>query len=238
MAIAEGFTAEDVATELCEAVGDSSEVTMNQAYNVINRALKIITRKGTWPFFKSEDQVITTVSDQEAYKIKSRVKLPKYLHMRDPARKLTMIDLRVLRELYPNNTETTGTPLYWRMKGYNQNTQSYELALWPIPDGVYSIYMDCDNNPALISNKNDDLRATGLPEEMIETLINIGIALLFEKKGDADYVGKLQIAMAMLEDDWFRLSGGHPDDNLGAKEHHGIGGPFQDPILPGSYNGV
>lgn len=236
--ISDIFTANAIANEIAEAVGDLSETTKNQAYRSINRALRIISRKGNWPFFRSEDVVITTENNVESYKLKSRVKLPKYLHMRDPARKLIMMDLRDLRLAYPNNTETTGTPLYWRVKGYSASSESYEVALWPIPDGEYTIYMDADNNPALIETKNDDIRSTGLPEEMIETVIALGTALVYEKKGDAQATEKMAVAMAMLDDDYYRL-GSHIDDDLRSREYApGNDIRLQDPVLPGRYDGL
>jgi hypothetical protein len=94
------------------------------------------------------------------------------------------------------------------------------VALWPIPDGIYTIYLDADKNPDLLVNKNDDLRSTGLPEEMIETVINIGISLMFEKTDDAMYREKYAEAMTQLDDDWSRL-GQHPDDNLTSREYGG-----------------
>lgn len=231
--ISDIFTAEAVGLEIAEAAGGTDTDTLDRAYRTINRALRMICRKGSWPFFRREDDTITTVSGTESYNLKERVKLPKFLHIKDPARKLRMIDLRTLRRAYPNNTDTRGVPLYWRLKNYNRSSNSYQVALWPIPDGVYTIYVDADQNPELISDKTDDIRATGLPEEMIETLINIGIALMFEKNGDADYQSKMALAMAMLDDDYYRL-GSSQDDDLDSRTY-GLESGSADPILPGQY---
>jgi hypothetical protein len=214
------FTLEAVSTEILEAYGSTDPVSREKAYKAVNRALRIISRKGTWPFFREEDSTFTTANGVETYRLKSRVKLPKFLHMRNPARKLRFIDLRELRILYPDNTTTQSAPMYWRVKNYNVSSQSYEVALWPIPDGIYTIYLDADKNPDLLVNKNDDLRSTGLPEEMIETVINIGISLMFEKTDDAMYREKYAEAMTQLDDDWSRL-GQHPDDNLTSREYGG-----------------
>lgn len=230
------FTAEDIAREIAESVGSLSEVTYDQAYRCINRALRIMNAKGSWPFWASEDLLLTTVSGTQYYRMKQRVRMPKYLHMRNPAWKLEMIDLMMLRKLYPNNTETTGQPLYWRISSYNVNAQSFEVGLWPIPDGEYEIYIDIDQNPLLVTNKNDNLCQLGLPEEMIETMIKIATALMYEKTGDADYQNKMAEGLTQLESDYYRLTN-HIDANLNSRVYAGDMQVFSgDPMLPPNYN--
>lgn len=235
-AIPELSSLDDIATEVCDAFGDVSQLSRDKAYRKINRALRIISRKGSWPFFNVEDETITTVSGTETYNLKARTKLPRFVHMRDPARKLTMVDLRTLRRLYPNNTDTTGAPMYWRIVNFDKDAGRHEIALWPVPDGVYTLYVDAEVNPTLMTDKNDDIRSTGLPEEMIETVIDLAIALMYEASADI-YEQKMGQAMAKLDDDYYRL-GVHPDDNMDARTYSGstgVGG--QDPILdPSRFN--
>lgn len=230
------YTAEEISQEICEDVGDVSDNSKARAYRAMNRALRIIAAKGSWPFFREEDTEITTVADQEAYSLKARIKLPRYLHMRDPARKLVMMELRDLRVNYPNNTETTGTPLFWRLKNFNKNSQVYQVALWPIPDDEYTIYVDADQNPTMFTDSEDDVRNMGLPEEMIETLIQIATAIMLGKTGDADRESRMVQALMRLDDDFYRL-GMHPDDDLKSRAYSGENWiAKEDPILnPGQY---
>lgn len=233
MVISQLSTAKEVSTEIVEAFGDTSDASFNKAYNCINRALGLITRRGSWPFFRAEDMLVVTAANQQFYKLRPRVKQPRYVHMRDPAIKLKFFDLRDLRVAFPNNTVTTGAPFYWNVKTFNAGSAAWELGLWPIPDGVYNLYIDADQNPELITNANDVIANTGLPPEMTETLIALATALMYEKSADADYAGKMQQAMAMLEEDYYRM-GITEDDNLNAREHSGygdiyMGGPIFDP---------
>lgn len=232
-AIPELYTVDALATEICEAFGSSQQADRDKAYRAINRAIRIIARKGRWPFFRLEDTTLLTVSGQENYKLKSSLKLPDYIHMRDPAVKLKMVDLRVLRRLFPNNTVLSGTPRFWRMVNFDSASQSYQIALWPIPSGVFTLYIDADQNPVLPTDKNDDIRNTGIPEEMIETIINLAIAIMFEKYDDEKYQAKMAKAEAMLDDDYYRL-GNHPDDDLTSRQYNetysdALGDPQLDP---------
>lgn len=230
------YTADDLATEICEAFGASDQVTRNKAYRCLNRALRIVVRKGRWPFFRVEDELVTTTTNVERYKLRSAIKLPEFLHLRDPAVKIKMIGLRELRKMYPNNVQLTGVPLFWRICDYNEQSQSYQIGLWPIPDGTYSIYMDADKNPIFLQDRDDDIRSTGLPEEMIETVIDIAIALMYEKNNVALYNQKLSMAMAQLDEDYYRL-GNHLDDDMNAREYSGLDYLKKfDPILPPGYS--
>lgn len=236
MAISELYTLNDVAVQVGESYGDVSQLSLDKIYNKVNRALRIISRRGTWPFFAAEDESFATVADQETYKLRSGVKIPKFLHMRDPAKKLVMVDLRTLRRLYPNNTETTGTPQFWRIVNFDKFQNAWKIALWPIPDGVITIYVDADKNPPLLVDPSDDLRSTGLPEEMIETVINLAVALMYEQSADI-YQEKMAQALAMLEDDYYRF-GVHIDDNMNAREHSGVVDLYrEDPTLPLNFSG-
>lgn len=236
--IPEILTIDDIALEVTENYGSSTSIDKAQACRAISRAIQIISRKGRWPFFRYEDLHFNTVANQEAYFLPGNIKLPQFLHMRDPAYKLRLIDLRMLRQMYPNNTDTTGTPRFWRVVNFDQGAQAYQVALWPIPSGVNTIYLDADYNPAMPSDSTDNLTSIGLPTEMQETVIALATALMYEKKDTAMAEQRMQIAASMLDDDFYRL-GNHPDDSLNAREYSGtVDLRSEDPILPMQYNGL
>lgn len=235
MSIPELYTLDDLATEITEAYGSSTATDRSKAYRTVNRAIQIIAKKGRWPFFRVEDATFTTVSGTETYILPTNIKLVDYIHMRDPARKLRFIDLRTLRRKYPNNTTLTGTPLYWRTVNYDPSAEGYRIALWPIPDAAITMYYDADLNPNFLSDKSDDVRTIGIPDEMISTLINIATALMYEKYDNDMYTQKMAEAKQELDEDFYRMTN-HPDDDLTSRQYSGAYDLRRDdPILPPQY---
>lgn len=132
----------------------------------------------------------------------------------------------------------TGTPLYWRTVNFDANAQGWNIALWPIPSGVFNLYLDLDTNPLPIVDKSDDIRSYGLPEEMIETLIALATAFMYEKISAELYGTKMAAAEAMLDQDFYQMTN-HPDAELQSREYSGTYDiRREDPRLPPQYNGT
>lgn len=228
-------TLDELAQEVTEAYGSSSTTDKAIAYRAINRAVKILARKGRWPFFRLEDQLLTTVSGTATYTLQSTVKRVDFIHLRNPTRKLKMVDLRTLRIAYPNDTSITGTPLFWREVNYDGNADGYKITLFPTPDSALSLYYDCDTYPQDLVDKSDDIRSTGIPDEMIDTVIQIAVALMYEKYDNDMYNQKMAEAKTQLDDDFYRMTQ-HADDDLRARVH---GGAYDirrdDPVLDPRY---
>lgn len=226
-------TAKQIATQIVQAFGDTSDASYDQAYACINRAIGLIARRGSWPFFRSQDQVLVTTGGVQYYKLNPRVRQPRFLHMVNPAFKLMYMNLRDLRLAFPNNTLTSASPMYWGLTTFKENSAAWEIQLWPVPDGEYTIYIDTDQNPCLISSPTDEITSTGLPLEMVETVIALATALMYEKSADLDFEKKMGQAISMLEEDYYRM-GMNIDDDLNAREYNGTeltfwGGPIFNP---------
>ena len=231
------LTVDDLATEITEAFSSSDPVSKSKAYRAINRALVLISRKGPWPFLKVEDQLLNTVTNQEKYYLPQNFKINSLLmHMRDPAYKLKFSDTRTLRRAYPNNTVLSGTPRLWRIVNFDSSAQAYQIALWPIPNAIYQIYMDAETNPVLYQDSTDQIQSAGIPADMTETIIDLSIALMYEKVDAELYTAKMQAAAAQLDADFYRFNNNY-DADLTSRSYDGLYDiRREDPVLPPQYD--
>lgn len=234
MGIADLYTLQDLATEALEAYGDTSALSLPKGYKAINRAIQMINRRGTWIFAQVQSQELSTVADQENYNVTKADRGIRTIHISTTAwRKLERVDQREFRKRIPNNTTTTGTPSMYRVIGFNKSTKSYRIALYPIPDAVYTLLVDGEKNISLLEDADDDIRTTsGIPEEMIPTVIALATAILYEKKDDPQYKTKLMESLALLEEDYYRLAADPDSENRSREYGAGYDIASSDPVSP------
>lgn len=231
------FSLSALSREVGESYGDTSEISLEKCKRALNRALWLVNRKGRWIFSNVEDNTFDTVSGEDHYVLKAGVKEPEYLRTIDPARKIMRVDRRKLLTAIPNNLIVAGAPIYYWVVGYNKPRKAIEIAFYPIPDGIYTVYIDSQYNIPLLVDNDDDIRTvSGIPEEMIPTVIDLAIAVMFDKSDDVRYQQKMAEAELRLDDDFYRL-GSNPDENLNARSFDiDMRSVYQDPILPPDYS--
>lgn len=177
------------------------------------------------------------MAGQEQYTVIGVDKLPRILHMISPMRKIRRIDTRMLRQIVPNNTQTQGVPLTYRLVGYDKARKANIISFWPIPDGVYNIFIDGDANIPLLNDADDDIRTvSGMPEEMIEVVISTAIAHMLRKIDDELYQSALAESNAMIEEAYFRMAADPDNENKARQYDVTYDSHVGDPTLPPQYS--
>lgn len=231
------FSFSGIALEISENYGSVDSQSLERAKRAINRALWNISRKGIWSFSNFEDTTFTTAEGQEYYYLSSRIKIPEYMRTINPARKIYNLSKRRLITAVPNDTDRSGAPLFFRVAGYDKARKSWKIALFPEPDGEYDVYVDAQYHIPLMSDDDEDIRSTsGIPEDMIETVIQLGTAIMYEKSDNENYKRKMAEAQLQLDDDYYRYAA-NPDEELSARvfsqEDNMV---FMDPRLPDQFS--
>ena len=96
--------------------------------------------------------------------------------------------------------------------------------------------MDADTIPTPYQDKTDEIQSAGIPLDMIETMIDLAIALMYEKY-DADMAAqKMVAAEAKLDADYYRHNN-TLDADITSRQYDGLYDiRKEDPTLPPQYD--
>jgi hypothetical protein len=232
MAANEIYTLLDAATEVSQAYGDTSDISIAKAKKWCNRALVRMAEIHDWSWLKVFDASIATVSGTESYSLASGVKKIYAIWLQDSARrKLRLIDDRRFREIYTQATTPQGNPLYYRNYG-RDSSGNRKIALYPVPNAVLTLKYDYVKEITLLVNNTDDVReVTGMPAHMVDAWIELATAIGYREQDDSDY----QSAMAEAVERVIRLAaedGAEIDDEIRAAAFGDSGNDWLDPVLP------
>lgn len=227
------FTLLDLATETSQNLGATDDVSIAKAKKFVNRALIRISEMGPWSWQMVYDATVNTVSGTESYVLATDVKKLQAVWINDTARrKLRLIDDRRFREIFTQNVTPQGTPLYYRDFGRDATTGNRKIALYPVPNSVLAIGYDYEREMQLLVDNTDDVRVeTGMPDHMVDALIELATAIGYREQDDSDYGS----AMAEAIERWIELRNNDQteiDDAIRAAPMGGDGRDFLDPILP------
>jgi len=237
MASEDLFSFLDIATEVSQNYGATDDVTIAKAKKWVNRALVRISEVGHWSWRETFDTSVATVSGTETYVLAANVKHITALWIQDTARrKLRLIDNRRFRQIYTQATTPQGTPLYYRTYGRDATTGYRKIALYPVPNAVFTVKYDYQKEMDLLVNNTDDVRVvTGMPDHMVDALIELATAISYREQDDSDYQSAMAESMArwraLYDEDNTEI-----DDVIRAASDDGGGGGYEDPILPPSYS--
>lgn len=200
MGVADFYSFLGLATEVAELYGAADPITITRAKRQLNRSLLRMSRY-KWSFMKEdEDETFTTTSGEEFYTMDSSYRDILGLTIRDPERKLHEITTENLKFHFPDQTESTGTPSHYRRVSFDRYSKGIKIALWPIPDAAFTIYVDALKFIPLMSNNGDDIRSTsGIPEHLIDVVISLALSYMY-RRGDAKYNTAKQEAELLLLD--------------------------------------
>lgn len=202
------FLFQSLCDQVCRNVGSQDNLTELRAQDWVNRAIIRFTEMGEWswqrgyqlPFPNTVNNV--TSANQEIYSVPNCIRIES-LFMKSPIqRRLTLLDDRKFRRMYPNNI-ATGTPYYYRHVG-RVNTggavDTLQIGLYPIPDSAYTLQWDGVQAMPTLVNATDDIRAlTGMPQFMVDILIEMATAIAWKEIDDADNGSQLKEAVARLK---------------------------------------
>lgn len=231
------FTLADLSNEVCLNVGDTSDVTQAFARKWINRALIRFSEVGYWPWQYAYQQSVSTVAAQTTVDITNAIKVTS-LYMSSPIqRNLVLVEDRQFRAMFPNDT-FTGCPYFYHVYGNSYTTaNTLKLALYPIPDAIYSLKFDVIRPINLLSSDTDDIRVvTGMPSNLVDLVVEMATAIGY--KADDDVKSGEQMKEAML-----RLQQAYEDATTQINDRL-IAAPFGDydtvadamPLFPPQYS--
>lgn len=229
---------------MCQNLGATDDLTQAKVKKHINRALIRFEEMGEWSWqrvyaadFQTPSNV--TVNGTAVYSVPNCLRI-NALYMQTPIqRKLTLLDDRNFRRMYPNDT-ATGTPYYYRQAGRANASSSaldtLKIGLYPIPDGAYALKWDGVRRIVLLSSDTDDVRLlTGMPVNLIDILIEMATAIAWKEIDDGDASAQMQEVMVRLKAAW-------SNDNHDIEDVM-VMAPFEgvdldklgDPVLPPNY---
>lgn len=233
MAATDLFTLEDLATEVAQNYGDTSDITIAKAKKWINRALLRINEMGDWSWLMTFDATFSTVSGTESYTLADGVKRVYSLFIQDTSRRvLRLMDDRTFREMNTSAVNPQGTPYSYRLYGRNSTNGRRKVALWPVPNAVFTMYYDYRKDISLLSADTDDVRITcGMPAHMVDALIELASAIGYRELDDSDYESAMAEAVVrwqnLLADDLTEI-----DDRIRQRSFDDDFLPLGDPMLP------
>lgn len=230
------YTLLDIATQVAQNYGDTSDITLAKAKQWVNRALIRIDEIGDFSWLMKFDETFNTVAGTETYTLVDGVKrIYAIYYQQNVRRKLRLMDDRRFREVFTYSVSPQGTPLWYRLYGRNATNGNRKVALWPIPNNAIAIYYDYRKEMTLLVNDSDDVRSvTGMPGHMVDALIELATAISFRELDDSDY----ESAMAEAVGRWQKLLAedlSEIDDNIRMKNFESDSIYFGDPVLPPQY---
>jgi len=173
------FTLSDLAEQVGLNLGAVDDISLAKCKKHINRALIRFSEMGMWPFQYRYAQALNTVASTEDYTVTGAIKYSSLYTSQPIQRKLTLIEDRKFRAMFPNNT-AVGTPYYYREAGWSTHLlrNSMKISLYPIPDGVYNLKYDGLAPITLLSADTDDIRTTtGMPSHLVDLVIEMATAI-------------------------------------------------------------
>ena len=209
MAATDLYTLANLADQVCLNVGATDNVTQAKAKKWINRAILRFQEMGEWSFQRVYEQAFpgspngsVTVSGTKVYTVPNCFRIES-LYLRSPIqRRLVMLDDRKYRRMYPNDV-ATGSPYYYRLAGRSHSAtvqNALKVGLYPIPDAAYTLLWDGIKPLTLLSSDSDDIRTvTGMPDFMLDLVIEMATAIGFKEIDDSVSPGQLQETLVRLK---------------------------------------
>lgn len=241
------FTLADLQLQVGLNLGATDDVTLAKCAKYINRALIRFQEMGIWSFQQVYEQSFpggiggsVTVNGTKTYSVPECLEITSLFMSSPIQRRLVMLGDRDYRRMYPNDT-ATGTPYYYLRRGRSglvspATFNILKIGLYPIPDAAYTLKWDGYKKITLLSNATDDIRAvSGIPEPMVDLVIEMATAIGWKEIDDGDAAAQMQECMS-------RLGGFYQDDNHSIEDVHVLA-PLDgdnmdkifDPILPPNF---
>lgn len=231
------FTLADIALQVGENVGDQSDATLTKAKKWINRALLMFSEVGEWSWQRVYGQSVNTVANTATIEIADLLRIESLYTSSPLQRKLTLIEDRMFRIRFPNDT-ATGTPYYWRIAGRKKaDTDTQIVGLYPIPDAIYALKYDGVRPIVLLTADDDDIRTvTGMPSVYVNLVIELATAIGFKADDDAESRAQLaECAQRLLN--FYQKDQNQIDDRLITRPQEADDfNLFYDPMLPPQYD--
>lgn len=236
MAANDLFRLDYLADQVGLNLGATDDISLAKAKKYLNRALIRFSEMGIWSWQYAPGQSFSTVNGTETYEFANVLKI-KSMWMASPIqRRLSLVNDRQFRGLYPN-TSATGTPYLYRKAGYSSTTvDAPKFAFYPIPNGVFTVYYDCIRPITLMSADTNDVRLiTGMPSNLIDILIEMATAIGYKEIDDSMSAKQMEECMLRLSAA-FREDQSEIDDVMVMRAFESEDAyRYDDPVLPPQY---
>lgn len=227
-------------------LGATDDVSLAKCGKYLNRALLRFQEMGIWSFQQVYEQpfpdpvTTTTTAGVKTYSVKECLEITSLFMSTPIQRRLVLLGDREYRRMYPNDT-ANGTPYYYLRRGRSglvspATFNILKIGLYPIPDAAYTLKWDGYKKIVLLSADTDDVRTvSGIPEPLVDLLIEMATAVGWKEIDDGDAAAQMQECLQ-------RLKGAYNDDNHSIEDVHVLS-PLDgdnldkifDPILPPNF---
>jgi hypothetical protein len=140
--------------------------------------------------------------------------------------------------MYPNNT-ASGTPYFWHRTGSSLTTvNTIKIALYPIPDTIYTLKFDGVAPIVLLSSDTTDVRlANGMPSPLVDLLIEMATAIGWTEIDDSEAQNKLKECLVRMEAAYGQDESEIDERLVMSPMDFNDGSLWLDPVLPPNFNG-
>lgn len=169
---------------------------------LVRAAIRISTEKNRRWSWLDVTKSFDTIAGEETYTLPSCFKAaPRALFIKGSnRRRLRRIPTNSFIDKVPDPSTDSGNPTFYDYAGVNSNG-SRLITLWPIPAGVEEIFVRGKRVIVAPSNDEVDIRAAfGMPEDVIEALIEYATALAWKGQNDARYQEQMGEAQHLLDE--------------------------------------
>lgn len=232
------FTLADLAEQVSLNIGSVDDYTLAKAKKWVNRALIRFSENKMWSFQYRYGQTLSTVALQEEYSISGSLKVNSIYSTGPTQRRLTLIEDRTFRAMYPNNT-ANGNPYFWRRTGSSLTVaNTIKIGLYPIPDTIYTLKYDAVYPIIMLTSDTDDVRVVnGMPSTLVDLLIEMATAIGWTEIDDSEAQNKLKECLVRLEAAYGQDESEIDDRMVMSPMEIEDSNRFYDPVLPANYNG-
>ncbi len=168
---------------------------------LLRAAIRISTEKNRRWSWLVVTKSFNTIAGEDEYALSSSVKAaPSIFFVKGSnKRKLRRIPSRSFIESVPDRSDDSGNPTFYDFEGVNSNGCRV-VSLWPTPSGVEEIFYRGKRVIQPIVNDEADIRAAwGMPEDVIEALIEYATALAWKGMNDSRYQEQMGEAQELLD---------------------------------------
>lgn len=236
------FTLSELQTQVGLNLGATDDVSLAKCGKYLNRALVRFAEMGIWSWQRVYSQPFpgatsVTVAGTSEYSVKNCLQIDSLYVTGTAGLPLTLMGDREFRAMYPVPTAQGRPYIYLERGRANPDTSNLDVlkvGLYPIPDAAYTLQWDGIKPISLMTSLSSDVRVvTGMPQGMVDILIEMATAIGWKEIDDAAAAIQMQEVVA-------RLRAAFERDNTSIEDVQRFREPFaddyyRDPQLPPQY---
>lgn len=196
------FRFDEIAFDVAQIYGSTTEQGLKRARRSLNRAMiAIIGHDRKWSWLKVKDS-FNTVADTREYSLPKDVRADiQHMWMEDSNRgMISRIPTTKFVKREPDAESTTGTPTLFDYEGVD-SSGCVVISLYPTPSSAIEVFYRYTRRIKPIDDGGKDVRSYwGLPDEMLEALIQKAAALCVQGSNNSRYMELTESADFLIEE--------------------------------------